>query len=455
MTRGAFDRRPSHPDLFLPVRDQFRSVCLGALALTAAVAAYISWVPFNFEPPSDRTLDAIRAALVPSVVSRVNFVANVVLFIPFGLFGAGACGLETRSGWNRRLWSAGLLSSSFLLSVAIEGLQVLLPGRTPAASDVIAQVGGTTVGAAGWGLVGNELRAWMVNRRRQTEPLLLLLHAAVVGLVVGSLFPLDVTLSLSTLAQKYRSGGILLVPFQGQALPAGLQDVAEKLLFASPLGAWCMLAWTPRGHCRRLVPAILASIVFLTALEICQVVVMSRVADVTDILTGAAGASAGAWMAQSRSSSRPHERRSTLAPAGLAVSIALYTIFNWSPFDFALSKTLFETRWSELMQVPFLNYYAHSEIQAVCDFALKFSMAVPIGLLAGLAAGIGRREFRRLFFVASSIVAGGLFFAIEVGQIFLPSRFPDVTDVLIGVLGFASGVAMPMMFHSSRLFDRN
>jgi glycopeptide antibiotics resistance protein len=445
-------RAAPHPELFAPARDRFGFNCTVALLLTAGFAAYISWVPFNFTAPSIDTLgDTMRAALVPSVISRANLIANAILFIPFGLFGGGAFGLESRA--QSRAWRAALLLfTSLLLSAAIEGLQILLPGRTPASSDVMAQAGGTALGLAAWLLVGAEARVWVASRRQPVDPVVLLLHAAVGCLVVGALFPLDVTVSLSTLAQKYRNGGILLVPFEHQELQDGLvPDIVSNMLFAMPLGAWCLLAWTSDGRRRRIVPAILAATLFLTWLEACQVVVVSRVADVTDIVTGAIGASIGAWVAAARASARPRSGgRSMLPLIGVAASIALYTLLNWSPFDFRLSRALLETRWPELIQVPFQNYYAHSELQAIGDFAFKFCIAVPIGVFSGLAKSGGRKT-QRLFLVVSSIVAGALFFGIELGQIFLPSRFPDVTDVLIGTLGFGSGVAMSGMLRSGRL----
>ena len=37
---------------------------------------------------------------------------------------------------------------------------------------------------------------------------------------------------------------------------------------------------------------------------------------------------------------------------------------------------------------------------------------------------------------------GALFLALELGQLMLPSRVPDQTDVYIGTLGAAIGVAL-------------
>jgi glycopeptide antibiotics resistance protein len=254
------------------------------------------------------------------------------------------------------------------------------------------------------------------------------------------LFPLDVTVSLSTLAGKYRSGGIVLVPFR----QTGLDDVVKSLLFAIPLGALCVHGWTIRGRRRSAAGAMMASIAVLAALEACQVIVVSRVADVTDILTGGLGAAIGVWLAVSTSRSTVGTRRPwEIAFGGVAVSAVLYAIVNWSPFDFLLSRTLFETRWPELIQVPFKAYYDDSEVRAIGDFAGKFGMAFPVGLFTGFLVESHQRQFRRLFFLASAILAAGFFLTVEIGQIFLPSRFPDVTDVFIAMLAFVAGLALP------------
>jgi glycopeptide antibiotics resistance protein len=429
-------------------RDRARTTCLVALVASGAFAAYLSWVPFNFHAVTGGLLiDRAREAHDPHVTSRTNFLANIVLFVPFGLFGAGAFRLDGRSWASGGRWTGVLLLCSFFTSLTIESLQMFLPGRTPAMSDVIAQSAGTTVGLVSWLLIGSDLLAW--SRRRRDgggEPAVMLLQVVVACLIVGALFPLDVTMSFSTLARKFREGRIILIPFQDQTFANGLaQEIASGVSFAMPLGALAVLGWTIPGRRRGILAAILASICVVAMVEMCQVVVMSRVADVSDILTGAAGAAIGACLAArlSGSASTPVRGRSLTAPAGLAVSVLLYTLSSWSPFDFTWSKTLLEQRWPELMQVPFYAYYARSEIQASADFVAKFCLTLPVGLFTGIVISRTHHELRRLHLVTASILAAILFVTIEVGQIFLPSRFPDVTDVLIGMLGFGLGMALP------------
>jgi glycopeptide antibiotics resistance protein len=97
--------------------------------------------------------------------SPLNFAANVLLFVPIGLFGAGAL-VRQSSGWYATLRNCGILVVSALFSFAIELLQMLVPSRTPSLADVGAQLIGTTAGLVVWSVVGFRLHIW-VRRRHQ------------------------------------------------------------------------------------------------------------------------------------------------------------------------------------------------------------------------------------------------------------------------------------------------
>jgi hypothetical protein len=74
-------------------------------------------------------------------------------------------------------------------------------------------------------------------------------------------------------------------------------------------------------------------------------------------------------------------------------------------------------------------------------------MAVPLGLLPRLAWRTSRdRRGRQLQSLVIVLTATAALIAIELGQIFLPTRFADVTDVLIGVIGVIAGESMGRAF---------
>lgn len=78
----------------------------------------------------------------------VEFVSNIVMFVPFGLLTT----FLWPSRWNwRRMLLLGAATSTF-----IEVTQLIIPGRVTALSDVIANTAGGVVGAA--------VAAWVQRR---------------------------------------------------------------------------------------------------------------------------------------------------------------------------------------------------------------------------------------------------------------------------------------------------
>lgn len=66
-----------------------------------------------------------------------EFLANIALFVPFGLLVAAAWP-RTNAGW--------IILLGFAASAAIELVQTMLPSRYPTLSDVIANTLGTIIG---------------------------------------------------------------------------------------------------------------------------------------------------------------------------------------------------------------------------------------------------------------------------------------------------------------------
>lgn len=85
---------------------------------------------------------AHRDAIVRYLVGDV--LGNVLLFVPLGLAVAGAVGAGRSPA--ARLAAAGGVGAG--LSVAVEGLQLLVPGRTTDVDDVIFNTLGALVGGA-------------------------------------------------------------------------------------------------------------------------------------------------------------------------------------------------------------------------------------------------------------------------------------------------------------------
>ena len=426
---------PSYSQLFA------RRLFVGGALAAALFAAYISLVPFHFHALSRADLaEALLAALDWTVTSRANFVANVVLFIPIAFLAAGGLGLKRYVF----LQLTAITGVCLVLSLVIESLQVFVPGRTPSIVDVAAQTVGVGLGLALWGVLGSETERWLVRASRgggvsNIQSLL----TGYVGLrTISLLLPLDVTVSLSTLADKYRSGRIRIAPFQDPANVGLIQDFTIDLILAAPIGALALLGWSGR-HGRRSVPAALAlSVLYVGLLEASQVIIVSRVADTTDLISGCLGAALGIFVTAQfvplTGTSRPAS--GLYARSLIAVGVVLaYVAYNWSPFDFVLSGEFVRQRLEAVTWVPFYSYYENPELTAGVTLVSKMCIAAPVGVAAAIGLSSQAGPFRRLPWFLCGIGALVLFTVVEVGQLLLPERYPDITDIFVSML--AAGAA--------------
>ncbi len=83
--------------------------------------------------------------------------------------------------------------------------------------------------------------------------------------------------------------------------------------------------------------------------------------------------------------------------------------------------------------MPFGAYHSTDPFQTLREALHKAQLGFVVGLVAVPAASAVS-----VWWVASWIVVFGL---IETGQMFVPGRYPNMTDVLLGVVGVVAGMA--------------
>lgn len=122
-----------------------------------------NWKPLDHHGEALQALkreSANREAILYYLVSDV--LGNVLLFVPLGVVLAGAlAGRRDRSGASERSAALRLFGATglgVLLSVAIEVVQLRIPGRATDVDDVIFNALGALVGASAL-LVGERVRA--------------------------------------------------------------------------------------------------------------------------------------------------------------------------------------------------------------------------------------------------------------------------------------------------------
>ena len=93
-----------------------------------------------------------------------------------------------------------------------------------------------------------------------------------------------------------------------------------------------------------------------------------------------------------------------------------------------------------MLRVPFLSYYWGNPINAFVEVVTKVLLAMPVGALLQLVWLPRSRRGQMLQFLAVGLASVSLFLLIEVGQLMLPTRVPDQTDVYIGTAGAVLGM---------------
>ena len=119
----------------------------------------------------------------------------------------------------------------------------------------------------------------------------------------------------------------------------------------------------------------------------------------------------------------------------LLLWLVLVVARHWSPFDFRTDGDFIRSRIPIFLQVPFTGYYWGSPLSAFGELTTKVLLGVPVGALLQMIYTPVTSAGRRWQAAGILTVSFGIFLVIELGQLLLPSRYPDQTDVYIGTAG--------------------
>ncbi|HUY91159.1 MAG TPA: VanZ family protein [Pirellulales bacterium] len=428
----------------------------------AAFAVYGSWVPLNFRPlPWAEAVTRFRAIpfLHLSIGSRADWVANILLFVPIGFCGLGACVCDRRGRLLKMGATLAVIGLCVALSVSVEFSQLWFPGRTVSQNDIVAETMGGTAGAALWLFVGERLTAWLRSfavRKDSGRQFDWLLQAYLLGLVLYSLFPLDLTISPAELWHKYREGKFRLLPFADvQFTVEGCFALASDVLLFLPVGMLAPTAFrSPDRPVRSLFRSLIAGLAVAGGIELAQTFVYSRYVDVTELITAAIGIAAGAaWRRRrlARPGDSPLSRTSRrwlcavhlLAFVAYAAFLAAFFVL---PFDFIEDAARIEPRWQNFFGVPLSSLYFSTEYNALTQVLRKGLLFAPLGYLAVRITALGRLGgWARMAALALCLGAAfALAFGIEYAQIWRDDTTANFTDVLLCTFGAAAALALTL-----------
>jgi len=432
--------------------------------LILSAFAYLSFVIYgSLVPLNVRSLSFEEAwsafvnipYLELGIGSRADWVANILLFIPLAFLWQGVI-WPLRGAFYRFLSALGLWGACILLSILIEFMQVFFPPRTVSLNDILAEGIGAGIGIIAWRLVGPALLRWLPEWRAQQGASSLcerILWVYLAGLFFYNLMPLDLTISPVEIYHQWKEGRVVLIPFGFSVKDTAqlIYDLTTDIVIWIPVAVlWVLSAKKSLGHIW------LAVLLFAVFIEISQLFVYSRVTDVTDILTAAIGGGVGVWIGgrlrskfflkKESGAIRPTRSRHFFIGLGGAVLwTGILILIFWYPFDFHVERNFVLERLSSFVKVPFVAYYFGTEFRALTEVFHKILFFVPLGFLLALTALPSRSSLLINFVMvfAMAIIALG----IELGQVVLPDKNPDMTDWLLEMLGGISGYWGTLVLH--------
>ena len=392
-----------------------------------------------------------------SPASHADWGVNLLVMIPIGFCWSAAATLDGRQGWGGQLRSGPfLLLGCGVFSILVEFGQHWFAPRVPSASDVQAQVLGAVIGYALW--VGSGQRFIDYSRQlglRTNAKFLWVLQFYLAGLILYALLPFDVVSSPADIFHKWQRNQIHLLPYWPTSLTSQVwTGILLDILKFVPVGAWSMLVARGVGK-DAYVFGFIGGILVAVAMELSQVFLISRHADANDLCMAGLGIVIGCWLynhfAPAPLSVKVPRQHGSLKWAMLAIFHAGFLCFYyWQPFDFQHQLIDASQLWKRLFSTPTKSLYWSNELTAGTQFLEKIGLWIPLGaMLMEFLIRLRFTETIRLVIGAAAWSIGLLFaLTIEVGQLFLPSRYPDLSDVMLYGVGLSFGMWFCSRLHA-------
>jgi len=361
----------------------------------------------------------------------VDAVRNVVLFAGWGLLWVLSAGHRPgRRRPDRWRTLAGAVLTGAAISVVLELTQLFVPTRTTSVLDVLTNTAGSLLGAlAAVGLV-------TLARRQRTRRSFLGIPASHLALGYGIAVLFEASFPLMRSGKPGAYGGPaarlawslrhLWLGTIGQLplfdvllfLPAGF--LAVLALVEAGEGYGPAARWTALGG---LAVAVVGEAAHLI---LAQPFVLGA------IVVHAAAVAAGAWIAGHTVPAMTRRWRGRRRPILFLVAyMCVLALWSWRPFDLQLPASSVPGGLSWRRLLPMASLGMRADLYSVSDVTVSFFLFVPVGCV--LAAWPPRRRG-----LASGVLSAfGLALLLEAGQLFVASRFVDVTDALVTFAGAA------------------
>ena len=387
------------------------------------------------------------------VASRADWIANIVLYIPFAFF-ANAWLAHGRTHVARHVRRIALVvAAGATLAVAVEFTQIWFAPRTVSLNDIIAEVIGTVIGVALWESAGRRLSALgvkiMAGGPAAVQSTAVLYVLAYIAL---SLFPYDFTVSGRVLAAKLANGHAhWLLANCGGGFICLVKLIAE-VVAVMPVGALLDMLFRQdrRWNFRT---ALYAGLGLGLIIEVSQFFLASGVSQGMSVLTRGVGVVLGVILFRNFSwyyvnKALPY-LRPTIVVMAVPYGFVLLDLNRWFSGHW-LGWAEAGRRLTELHFLPFYYHYYTAEAMAVVSVIYQFGLYAPIGAAIWLWrwAGGGTAAGGRSWFVplaAAAVTAC----VVEAGKLFISGEHPDPTNVLIAAVAAATAYGVLQFFFRS------
>ena len=397
---------------------------------------YGSLVPLDYHPkPFEQawlSFSQIRY-LNLGAASRADWIANIILYIPL-TFSLAACLIgKTKSLFHSIFIGLLILCFSITLAVTIEFYQQFFPPRTVSQNDLIAETMGSVIGLTLWFSYGKKLLNLLTHLTIGGKNALLACASLyVIGYLFISFFPYDFTTSYPELEHKLAKGkDAFFISDSCGSMVRCTSKLISEIALAIPLGV--LLSAVFKWHPQRLVAVMLIGFVFGVLIESIQLLLISGIAQGISIVTRIIGMALGEKLYTNlniASLSLHAHRIKKYLPFLLAPYLLLLASLNgWSIINLQLSDNIAE-QFNRINWLPFYYHYYTSEAVALNSLLSIVLMYLPIGLGLWLWTYSSNNNKTN-----AEIKAGGyaviLCFIMETSKLFLASKHPDPTNLLI------------------------
>ncbi|WP_438863394.1 VanZ family protein [Neptunicella sp.] len=429
---------------------------LGCAVVYSIFVIYGSLVPLEYHYiPFSEAVRQFKAIpyLQLDIHSRADWVANGLLFFPLSYLWMSFFILNRPySHHTTALLMIVVYIASAVLAACIEFTQLYFPQRTVSQNDIMAEFIGGGIGVTVWKFTYHRFFTWLDNWFQTSggnHKWRNLLFLYVAGVFIYSVMPLDLYLSPIELYHKWKEGRINILPFatfSGSALLIAYEILTDIMLWI-PLAILTLL-YKPLSYRRVWWTVVLVA----TGIELCQLFVYSRSTDVTDVITAGIGAAIGLYLYQKYispqlTSANPDvtsisTSKSIMWLSGAAWMIVLLLVY-WYPFNWQINQAELSAKLDGFFSVPFKTYYFTSEYNALTRLLQKVLIAMPFGVwIAYVTINVQNKSLRWLVWAAGA----GLFLLLEFGQVLIPEKTANSTDVLLAWGGlFLGGKLMQLL----------